>query len=294
MPQYGMPYQRLPGTQTNLTPESALQWEIQTGRKQIWDRFTLQWNEIGRSERFIGKRKMLNMRRELHIKAKQETLQFDQKARQQLAQLQNIDRLAQQELISPEDAARINASRVFGADAARSMYPKPEREKSIPQQFGELDIYSHRISDELKWFKEDKPPRVKLKGLGFVSPLAGAVAVYRGLREPKRKVRVWDPATEDYTKKATPEEIAEYDMWLQEKRDVAKYKRELTGQLDISRRITQPGVTRSGFDAGIAESIKPQRQPTITKPKVIRQQSKLTGQIRESRDGGKTWQIVSG
>jgi len=291
-PQYGLPYQRLPGTRTDLTPESMLQQEIQTGRKQIWDRFTLQWDEIGRSGRFIGKQKALNMRQELHTKAKQEMLQFNQQAQQQMIQLQNIDRLAQQGAIPNPD--EIKARVVFGTDVARSMYPTPEREKSIPQQFGELDVYSHRISDELKWFKEDKPSKPS-KALFALGPLVGVAGAYRKLlAAKKRKVWVWDLATEDYTAKATPEEIAEYDMWLREEKDVAKLKRELTGQLDVSRRITQPSVTRSGFDAGVAGSIRPQQAPTAAKPKVIRQRSKLTGQIRESRDGGRTWQIVSG
>lgn len=287
-PQYGLPYQQLPATR--VTPESTLNEQVQVGRQQIWDRFTSQWNEVNRSARFIGRTKAASMRQQLHIKAKQEMLQFNQKAQQQLAQLQNIDRLAQQGAIPNPD--QIKARMMFGTDVAKSMYPEPEREPSIPKQFGELDVYSHRISQELERFKEDKPPRRLFKA---ISPLATAISIYRGPQRLKRKVRIWDFTTGDWRKTlATPEEIAEYDMWSQEKKDVAARKRELTGQLDISRRITQPGIGKSGFDVGVTESIPKPVTERRQQSKVIRQRNTRTGQIRESRDSGKTWQIVSG
>ena len=255
-PQYGLPYQQLPGTRIDLTPESMLEQEIQTGRQQIQQQFTLAWDEIGRSARFIGKQKALNMRQQLHTRAKQEMLQFNQQAQTQLAQLQNIDRLAQQGAIT--NPKEIKARMVFGIDVAKSMYPTPERERTIPQQFGELDVYSHRISQELEWFKEDKPSRL-LKGLGFVSPLAGAISIYRGRREPKRKVQIYDPTTDGW-KKATPEEIVGYDMLLQEEKNIAQRKMELLGQPDISRRIVQPGTKGGTFSDKIAESVRPRQQ----------------------------------
>ncbi|KKL08108.1 hypothetical protein LCGC14_2579200, partial [marine sediment metagenome] len=123
-----------------------------------------------------------------------------------------------------------------------------------------------RISDELEWFKEEKPSRGLLKA---ISPLATAISMYRGPKKPKRKVKIWDPATEDYTIKATPEQITEYDMWRQEEKDVAVQKRELTGRLGVGRRKVQPGTKGGTFGDKIAESVKPQRQqrqqPTATK-----------------------------
>ena len=254
-PQYGLPYQRLPGTRTDITPESAINEQIQTGRQRIQNKYALQWKEVNRSRRFIGRIKTSQMLQQIDMNAKQEMLQFNQQAQQQMAQLQNIDRLAQQGAIPNPD--EIKARMTFGADVARSMYPAPERERTIPQQFGELDVYSHRISQELEWFKEDKPSKL-LKGLGFVSPLAGAISIYRGQRKPKRRVQIYDPTTDDW-KRATPEEVAGYDMLLQEEKNITQRKMELLGQPDISRRRAQPGV-RSGFDVGVTESIKPQRQ----------------------------------
>lgn len=266
-PQYGLPYQQLPAA-ADVTPESMLQQEIQTGRQQIQDRFKLQWDEIGRSAQFIGKQKASNMRQQLHVKAKQEMLQFNQQAQQQTAQLQNIDRLAQQGMIPNPD--EIKARMTFGSDVARSMYPTPEKERTIPQQFGELDVYSHRISDELKWFREDKPPAKISKALFALGPLVGMAGAYRRLAAAKkRKVRIWDFNTGDWRKTlATPEEIAEYDMWRQEERDVAAQKRELLGRSDIARRRVQPGTKGGTFSDKIAESVRPQRQvrqqPTAT------------------------------
>jgi hypothetical protein len=268
-----------------------LEQEMQTGRQSIQDKYALQWKAANQSKRFVGAAKTSRILREIDTKAKQEMLQFNQQAQQQMAQLQNIDRLAQQGVITNPD--EIKARMTFGTDVAKSMYPTPEKERSIPQQFGELDVYSHRISQELEWFKEDKPSK-PLGMLAGISPLTTAISVYRSRRKPKRKVRVYDPATEDYTIEATPEQIAEYDMWLQEEKDVAKLKRELTGQLSVGRRKVQPGAKGGTFDDKVAESVRPRQAPTVTKQKVIRQRSNLTGQIRESRDGGRSWQIVSG
>jgi hypothetical protein len=239
------------------------------------------------------------MQQEIFAKAKQEMLQFDQQAKQQLAQLQNIDQLAQQGAITNPD--EIKARMAFGTDVAKSMYPKPEREKSIPQQFGELDVYSHRISQELERFQvvSGKGKLFKPSDILKYGPLAlGPVAVYRSVTKKKKpELRIWDPTIpikvkgEDMMgdwRKAEPGEIGVYQAWLQEEKDVAARKRELLGQPDISRRRT--GVARSGFDAGITESITPQRTPTVAKPKVIRQRNTRTGQVRISYDGGKSWQ----
>lgn len=305
-PRYGLPYQQLPGT-GDITPESMLQQEIQTGRRAIQDRFKLQWDEIGRSAQFIGRQKASGMRQQLHARAKQEMLQFNQRAQQQLAQLQNIDRLAQQGAITNPD--EIKARITFGTDVAKSMYPTPAKERTIPQQFGELDVYSHRISQELENFRiiPGKKPSRLFKGLGFVSPLIGAVSAYRSLKRKgiEPELEIWDPiipakdpkTDEDVMgdwRKVEPEEVGIYEAWLQEEKDIAARKRELLGQPDISRRRVQPDTKGGTFGDKIAESIRPQRQRSITKPKVIRQRSKLTGQIRESYDGGKSWQIVSG
>jgi len=311
-PGWGLPFEQLPAaTRRDLTPESMLQQEIQTGRQTIQDKYTLQWKEVNRSRRFIGATKTAQMLRQIDMSAKQEMLQFNQRAEQQLAQLQNIDRLAQQGAITnPEE---IKARVTFGTDVAKSMYPTPEKEPSIPEQFGKLDVYSHRISQELENFMivGAKKPSKFLSMLKGISPLATAISIARGPSRGKRKgeLQIWDPTISIRVKDpktgkminemgkfrtAEPEEIGIYRAWLQEEKDVAARKRELLGQPDISRRTAQPDARRSGFDAGITESITPQRAPTMAKPKMIRQRNTRTGQIRESYDGGATWQIISG
>ena len=288
-PGWGLPYQRLP--QGRLTSESMLEQEIQTGKQQIQDKYALQWKTVQQSRQSVGATKTAQMLRQIDMNAKQEMQAFNQRAQTQLTQLRNIDRLAEQGVIRNPD--EIKARMTFGTDVARSMYPKPEKEKPPMQQFSELDIYSHRISDELEWFKEDKPSK-PLGILAGISPLTAAISTYRSRRKPKRKVRIWDPATEDYTIEATPEKIAEYDMWLREQKDVAKLKRELTGRLGTGRRIVQPGTRGGTFSDKIAESVRPRQAPTPTKQKTIRQRNRNTGQERISYDGGRTWQIVSG
>lgn len=287
-PQYGLPHQQLPAK--SMTPESVLQQEIQTGRQGIYNKYNLQWKEAKRSAQFIGAAKSQRMQQEIFAKAKQEMLQFNQQAQQQLTQLRNVDRLAQQGAITnPEE---IKARMAFGADVAKSMFPTPERERTIPQQFGELDVYSHRISQELERFKEEEPSKKLPKRVALAGPLmAGPLAAYYSLKGKKRKVKIWDFNTGDWRKTAAmPGEVAEYDMWLQEEKNVAAMKKELLGQIGIRQRRIQPGTRGGTFSDKIAESVRPQRQPTVTKPKVIRQRNTRTGQIRISYDGGKTWQ----
>jgi len=181
------------------------------------------------------------------------------------------------------------------------MYPEPRKERTIPQQFGELDVYSHRISQELENFRligGGKPSKT-LSRLGLVSPLAGAVSIYRGLTRAKQKLQVWDPTIparvegEDVMgdwRKAEPEDVRIYEAWLQEEKDVAARKRELLGMPDISRRVVQPGTKGGTFSDKIAESVRPQQRRAASK--VIRQRNKRTGEERISYDGGKTWQTI--
>ena len=245
-----------------------------------------------RSRRFIGAGKASQMLRQIDMNAKQEMLQFNQKMQAQADQLDNINRLAEQGLIPNPD--ELKARMTFGTDVARSMYPTPEKERTIPQQFGELDVYSHRISQELENFQitgVKKPSK-----LLAISPLATAISM---LRKKKVGLQIWDPTIPTKVKgedamgdwrKAEPGEIARYAALVQEERAITKRKTELLGQPDITRR--KAGVVRSGFDAGITESITPQRAPTAAKPKVIRQRNTRTGQERISYDGGKTWQMT--
>ena len=306
-PGWGLPHQQLPAaTRRDLTPESILEQEIQTGQQQIQDKYALQWKEVNRSKRFIGATKTNQMLRQIDMKAKQEMLQFNQRAEQQMVQLQNINRLAEQGAIpNPEE---IKARVMFGTDVAKSMYPTPGKEPSIPEQFGKLDVYSHRISQELERFQivGDKAPSKFLSRLKGISPLATAISALRGPPKGRKgELQIWDPniptKIKDKTtgkmvdamgdwRTAEPGEIGIYQAWLQEEKDVATRKRELLGQPDITRR--KAGVTKSGFDAGIAASVRPQRAPTIAKPKVIRQRNTRTGQVRISYDGGRSWQTI--
>ena len=288
-PQYGLPFQQLPVGGT--TPESVIEEQIQAGRQQIQNKYALQWKEVNRSKRFIGAGKSQRMLRDIDAKAKQEMLQFNQQAQQQMNQLQNIDRLAQQGMISNAD--EIKARIVYGPDVAKSMFPQ-KREEDIPQAFGKLDVYSHRISQGLENFqmvdKWDKKILGRKTWIGYPLP-----------KEKKRKeLQIWDPETPAKTdketgklvhwRKATPGEIGVYQTYLQEEKNIAKRKRELLGTPDVRGRIVQPGTTGGTFSDKIAESVRPQQQRTAAKPKVIRQRNTRTGEERISYDNGVTWQ----
>jgi len=239
---WGLPHEQLPAA------ESYVNEQIETGRKQIQDRFTLAWDEINRSKRFIGAGKAKRMQQELHTKAKQE--------------MQNIDRLQEQGMISNAD--EIKARMVFGSDVAKSMYPK-QQEEDIPGTFGKLDIYGDRISKELDRFREElpKPP----SKLAFISPITGVYEAVRLSRTPKRKVKVWDPNTGDWRKTvATPEEIEEYDFWKKQKKMVAARKKEVAAKFGVGQRIVQPGTTGGTFADKVTESMGTRKRPKELDP----------------------------
>lgn len=287
-PGWGLPYQQLPAaTQTDLSPESFINKQIQTGRQQIQDKYALQWKEVNRSRRFVGVGKTKRMLREIDAKAKQEMLQFNQQAQTQMTQLQNINRFAEQGLIPNAD--ELKARIVYGPDVARSMYPRPERERSTALQFGELDVYSRRIENVLDQFRRKKE-RIPSIWLGKKK---------EGVKPGK--VQIWDINTPgkinketnkvEYWRDASPEEIQMRNMYLGVQEGIKRDKEKLLGQPDISRRIVQPDTIGGTFGDKIAESYK---KPVTRRqqPKVIRQRNTRTGQERISYDGGKTWKMV--
>ena len=286
-PGWGLPYEQLPSA---LTPESMLEERIQTGKQQIQDKYALQWREVSRSARFIGPAKTNRMLQQIDAAAKQEMLQFNQQAQQQFTQLQNIDRLAQQGAITNPD--EIKSRMMFGADVARQMYPRPEKGQAVQQAMGELDRYGKIVQAELNRFRSVRIPKL-----------------FKWEAQEKRKMQILDLSLPTKKKDeigawrdATKEELQIRDFYLQEQKEIRSREAELVAVPGISHRVIQPGTIGGTFSDKVVESYKEpvkrqpirRQQPTITKPKVIRQRSKLTGQIRESYDGGRTWQIVSG
>ena len=259
-PGWGLPFERLPVGR--VTPESTLEQEMQAGRQRIQDKYALQWKTVSGSRQFIGATKTSRMLREIDTKAKQEMLQFNQQMQAQINQLRDIDRLAQQGAIA--DPEQIKARMTFGPDVARSMYPTPKKEPSIPQQFGELDVYSHRISQELELFQPPKRPSKLGVGLAAISPLASIILA---ARKGKNVLKVWDFNLGDW-RKANSEEVTRYVALVQEEKAIVQRKTELLGRPDISRRVIQPGTKGGTFSDKIAESVRPQRAPTVAKPKV--------------------------
>lgn len=254
-PGWGLPFQQLPAaTRRDLTPESVLNEQIQSGRQQIQNKYALQWKTVAQSKRFIGTGKTKRMLREIDTKAKQEMLQFNQQAQEQQTQLNNINRLAEQGLIYNAD--EIKARMVFGPDVARSMYPQGKEPKSIEQLYGTLDVHSNRIEDRLAQFRRPKE-RVKKWYLGKE-------------KEPMKigELEVWDRSltrevddeieTGDW-RPATQQEIAEHRILVQERQRVKRLQTDVLGRPGVQRRIVQPGTKGGTFNDKITESIKPQR-----------------------------------
>lgn len=249
-PQYGLPYQQLPAaTRRDLTPESFVNEQIQTGRQQIQDKYALRWKEVNRSRRFIGAAKSKRMLREIDAKAKQEMLQFDQQAQVQMNQLQSINRLAEQGLIYNAD--EIKARMVYGPDVARSMYPPS---KLPEQEFGALEIHGRRLESRLAQFRRPKKKvPFKIAGVrqiwGKAGWAPGDIEVYdRSMINKKTgDMGIW--------RKATQQEVEERRMLVEEQGRIKRLQADVLGQPDIQRRIVQPGTKGGTFGDKVTESI---------------------------------------
>lgn len=273
----------LPANQPDVTPESYLNEQVRTGRQQIQDKYGLQWDEVVRSKRFLGAGKTKRMLREIDSRAKQEMLAFNQQAQEQMAQIQNVDRLAEQGMIYNAD--KVKARMVFGSDVAKSMYPETE---TIEQRYGSMDIHLNRIESRLAQFRDikgGKEPEPAPLYYGALGPFIGTAALARHAvkaRKAKEKGRpteeqildlsltseIKDPKTGEILietgnwRPVTQEEAAERKMLKQERKRIKLLQSKILGQPDIQRRIVQPGTIGGTYSDKIAESMgKPKSDP---------------------------------
>lgn len=259
-PQYGLPFRQLPGTaQEEVTPEMMLRREIKLGQKQIQDRFTLRWQEIDRSRRFIGNTKSARMLYQLHTEAKQEMQIFSQKAQMQIDQLRNVDKLVGVGGMDEAGAKKIKARMMYGPQVAETLYPEPGKERSIAQQFGELNVYSRRVDNILNQFRRPKE-RVKKWYLGEKKETMklGNVQIWDinapgKLNKSTNKIEHW--------RNASPEEIQTRNMYLSIQEDIKKRTRELYEQPGVQRRAVQPGASKGGgLNNMAAEAVESRQQ----------------------------------
>ena len=225
----GLQFEQLP-----MSPEQTMQKDIQTGRQKIQDKFNLQWQTINNNARFLGREKHQAMLRQLESSARQDMLEFNQKAEQHMAQFNRIKQVSDAGGISPE------IRQTYGDAIADAMYPKTQ---SVPQMFGVLDAYENKLAGDLDQFrmKKERVPS----------------ALLRGSKEGMApgKVQVWDVGSPgkmnketkkmEYWRDATPEETRTRTLLVREQGRIKKAKNELLGQPDVSRRLVQPG-TRGG------------------------------------------------
>jgi len=253
-PQYGLPFQQLP--QARLTPESMLEQEIQTGKQAIQDKYALQWKTVQQGKRFVGAAKTQRMLQQIDMRAKQEVLQFNQQAQQQMAQLRNIDQLAQQGAITNPE--QIKARMTFGPDVARSMYPEPEKGRSPQQVMGELNRYKEIVQSNLDRYKSVRIPEF-----------------WKREAKEKRKTQFLDyslPAKKEGEigawRDATEEDVQRQSFWRQELGEIEKREMEIVGMPGIKHRIVQPGTVGGTFSDKVAESYKKpvRREPIRRQP----------------------------
>jgi len=260
----GLQFQQLPATQAS--PEDDMRNKIESGRKAIRDSFTLKWNTINNNAKYLGKQKHQAMLRDLHAQGRQEALEFNQQAEQAMAQFNQISNIEQSGGLTPDAAAKLKAGAAYGQRTADAMYPTPKQERSIPQQFGELELYGERISKELEIFKSpDKPSKLGVAAKSL-SPLASIISMFH---KNKDTLRVWNPNTGEYDKKAEPEDVARYVALLKEEEAVGKRKDELLGHPSIVGRKVQPGTAGGTFGDKVSKSFKKsatQQQPASSDP----------------------------
>ena len=257
----GLSFTQLPAGE--VSPEQDIERQIQTGRRNIQEKFKLAWDTINSNAQFLGKAKHQAMLRQLHANAKQEALEFNQRAEQQMEQLKQVDRIAQAGGITPQTQDKLKASRIYGAEVAKAMYPD---EKSIPQAFGMLDVHSNRIQGRLSEFRmtKERVPATFARAGRMGWPLLPKEGVKPG------KVQVWDRSIMKEDKKeitmgdwrdATPEEIQERVLLVRELDRTKKAKAAILGQPDVSRRLVQPGTPGGTFGDKVAASYdKPEQQ----------------------------------
>ena len=260
----GLPFQQLPATQAS--PEDDIRKRIKSGRKAVQDRFTLKWNTVNANARYLGKAKHQTMLRDLHAQGKQEMQAFNQEAEQAMAQFNQISNIEQSGGLTPDAAAKLKAGAVYGQKTADAMYPTPKQERSIPQQFGELELYGERISKELEFFKSPDKPSKLGAAVKSLSPLANIISMFH---KNKDTLKVWNPNTGEYDKKAEPEDVARYVALLKEEEAVGKRKDELLGHPSIVNRKVQPGTEGGTFGDKVSKSFKKsatQQQPASSDP----------------------------
>jgi hypothetical protein len=229
----GLPFTQLPAGE--VTPEEDIERQIETGRKNIQQKYALQWQTVNNNASILGARKHRDMLMQIDSNAKAEMLDFNQRA---------------------EERLELKASRIYGRETAEAMYPD---EKSVPQVFGMLDVHSNRIQGRLSEFrmtKERVPSLLLTRGREGVKP--GKIQVW------DRSIMVEDKKKKEFTmgdwRDATPEEIEERKLLVQELDRTKKAKAAILGQPDVSKRLVQPGTRGGTFGDKIAQSYDKPKQ----------------------------------
>ena len=259
----GLQFQQLPATQAS--PEDDMRKRIESGRKAIRDSFTLKWNTINNNARFLGRTKHQAMLRDLHAQGRQEALEFNQQAEQAMAQFNQISNIEQSGGLTPDAAAKLKAGAAYGQRTADAMYPTPKQERSIPQQFGELERYGTDISKEIAQFQPPEKLSKLALGVGTVSPLGRALL---SLRKGKNVLKVMNIDT-GKMEIAKPEDVARYVALLREEKAINQRQDELLGHPSIVNRKVQPGTEGGTFGDKVSKSFKKsasQQQPASSDP----------------------------
>lgn len=280
-PGWGLPFEQLPAS-NSASPEQDVMRQIEAGRKNIQQKYALQWETVNSSAKFIGPAKHQAMLREIDAKAKQEMMEFNQQAEAKLAEIKQIDNIASAGGITPDKAEELKVSRVYGRDVAQAMFPD---EQSVPRTFGALQAHKRNLDREIEQFRVVrgvvKPPLaargILSKALGSI-PVVAAASAYRTLRDVKKamkagatlqvldtsipakddkgrivKDKYGDPVMGDY-RDARPEEVERYQLLLAAKQRAKTEQDKLLGGRDVKQRVTQPGTQGGTFGDKIRKS----------------------------------------
>ena len=252
----GLPFDRM----GQSTPESIVHDYLQKGLQDIQQRYNLQWDEVNRRGKTLGRRRQGELFDELDLKVEQDALAFQQKAQQQMGQFTRIDKLAQQGGFDPYEA---KMRMVLSPEEQAAMFPKKEAPRSTAAQFGELDVYEHRLKQEAGEFITDPGgKRIKdpWKWRWQEKKTQPLLKVYDPNLDP-----TYDEKAEKWTKggyrTATQEDIRRKLLIDRELATIRERKEELLGQPDIATRVRGAilGVKRDkkydSFDTRVQDSI---------------------------------------
>ena len=107
-------------------PESILQEQFESHRKNLDDQFRFRWNDVNKRAQeglFKSQKEYEETLHDLHVEIKTSFSKFEDKVKQAVGQFQQIDKLAEMGAIKDPDEVKWRM--VLGPEAEKAMFQQP-------------------------------------------------------------------------------------------------------------------------------------------------------------------------